>query len=177
MRMQRKCALWIFPANAGAWRGEEHSFCGNGSIDVADVIAAGGDYPDYFAPCASEEDLIMLLDILRAFIVGGIICSVGQLLIDYTKLTPARILTGFVVAGVILSAVGVYGPLVEFAGAGATVPLTGFGHTLAEGIRKTISDDGILGIFTGGMTAASGGITAALLFGVLAAAVFPQRDK
>lgn len=119
----------------------------------------------------------MLLDILRAFIVGGIICSVGQLLIDYTKLTPARILTGFVVAGVILSAVGVYDPLVEFAGAGATVPLTGFGHTLAEGIRKTISDDGILGIFTGGMTAASGGITAALLFGVLAAAVFPQRDK
>ncbi len=119
----------------------------------------------------------MLLDILRAFIVGGIICSVGQLLIDYTKLTPARILTGFVVAGVILSAVGIYGPLVEFAGAGATVPLTGFGHTLAEGIRRTISDDGILGIFTGGMTAASGGITAALLFGVLAAAVFPQRDK
>lgn len=119
----------------------------------------------------------MLLDILRAFIVGGIICSIGQLLIDYTKLTPARILTGFVVAGVILSAVGIYGPLVEFAGAGATVPLTGFGHTLAEGIRRTISDDGILGIFTGGMTAASGGITAALLFGVLAAAVFPQRDK
>lgn len=119
----------------------------------------------------------MLLDILRAFIVGGIICSVGQLLIDYTKLTPARILTGFVVAGVILSAVGIYGPLVEFAGAGATVPLTGFGHTLAEGIRRTISDNGILGIFTGGMTAASGGITAALLFGVLAAAVFPQKDK
>lgn len=119
----------------------------------------------------------MLLDILRAFIVGGIICSVGQLLIDYTKLTPARILTGFVVSGVILSAVGIYGPLVEFAGAGATVPLTGFGHTLAEGIRRTISDDGFLGIFTGGMTAAAGGITAALLFGVLAAAIFPQKDK
>ncbi len=119
----------------------------------------------------------MIIDILRAFIVGGIICSVGQLLIDYTKLTPARILTGFVVAGVILSAVGIYGPLVEFAGAGATVPLTGFGHTLAEGIRRTISDDGFLGIFTGGMTAAAGGITAALLFGVLAAAVFPQKDK
>lgn len=119
----------------------------------------------------------MMIDILRAFIVGGIICSVGQLLIDYTKLTPARILTGFVVAGVILSAVGVYGPLVEFAGAGATVPLTGFGHTLAEGIRRTISDDGFLGIFTGGMTAAAGGITAALLFGVLAAAIFPQKDK
>lgn len=119
----------------------------------------------------------MIIDILRAFIVGGIICSVGQLLIDYTKLTPARILTGFVVAGVILSAVGLYGPLVEFAGAGATVPLTGFGHTLAEGIRKNIADDGILGIFTGGMTAASGGITAALLFGVLGALIFPQKDK
>lgn len=119
----------------------------------------------------------MIIDILRAFIVGGIICSVGQLLIDYTKLTPARILTGFVVAGVILSAVGIYGPLVEFAGAGATVPLTGFGHALAEGIRRTISDDGFLGIFTGGMTAAAGGITAALLFGVLAAAIFPQKDK
>lgn len=119
----------------------------------------------------------MIIDILRAFIVGGIICSVGQILIDYTKLTPARILTGFVVVGVILSAVGIYGPLVEFAGAGATVPLTGFGHTLAEGIRRNISNDGFLGIFTGGMTAASGGITAALLFGVLAAAVFPQKDK
>ncbi len=119
----------------------------------------------------------MIIDILRAFIVGGIICSVGQLLIDYTKLTPARILTGFVVAGVILSAVGIYAPLVEFAGAGATVPLTGFGHTLAEGIRKTIGDDGILGIFTGGMTAAAGGITAALLFGLIASAIFPQKDK
>ncbi len=119
----------------------------------------------------------MIIDILRAFIVGGIICSVGQLLIDYTKLTPARILTGFVVAGVILSAVGIYAPLVEFAGAGATVPLTGFGHTLAEGIRKTIEDDGFLGIFTGGMTAAAGGITAALLFGLIASALFPQKDK
>lgn len=177
MRMQCKRALQLFSASDGTWRGKKYPLCGNGSAYVTNVFAAGGNYPDYFASCASKEDLIMLLDILRAFIVGGIICSVGQLLIDYTKLTPARILTGFVVAGVILSAVGIYGPLVEFAGAGATVPLTGFGHTLAEGIRRTISDDGILGIFTGGMTAASGGITAALLFGVLAAAVFPQRDK
>lgn len=119
----------------------------------------------------------MIMDILRAFIVGGIICTVGQLLIDYTSLTPARILTGFVVAGVVLSAVGIYAPLVEFAGAGATVPLTGFGHTLAEGIRRNIEDDGFLGIFTGGLTAASGGITAAMLFGLIASAVFPSRDK
>lgn len=119
----------------------------------------------------------MIIDILRAFIVGGILCTVGQLLIDYTSLTPARILTGFVVAGVVLSAVGIYGPLVEFAGAGATVPLTGFGHTLAEGIRKNIADDGFLGIFTGGLTAAAGGITAAMLFGLIASAVFPSRDK
>lgn len=119
----------------------------------------------------------MIMDIIRAFIVGGIICTVGQLLIDYTSLTPARILTGFVIAGVVLSAVGIYGPLVEFAGAGATVPLTGFGHTLAEGIRKNIADDGFLGIFTGGLTAAAGGITAAMLFGLIASAVFPSKDK
>ena len=119
----------------------------------------------------------MIIEILRAFIVGGIICTVGQLLIDYTSLTPARILTGFVVAGVVLSAVGIYAPLVEFAGAGATVPLTGFGHTLADGIRKNIADDGFSGIFTGGLTAAAGGITAAMLFGLIASAVFPSKDK
>lgn len=119
----------------------------------------------------------MIIEILRVFIVGGIICTVGQLLIDYTSLTPARILTGFVIAGVVLSAVGIYGPLVEFAGAGATVPLTGFGHTLAEGIRKNIADNGFLGIFTGGLTAAAGGITAAMLFGLIASAVFPSKDK
>lgn len=119
----------------------------------------------------------MFLDLLKAFFIGGILCAVGQLLIDYTKLTPARILTGYVVAGVILSAVGLYKPLVEFAGAGATVPLTGFGHLLAEGIRKSISEDGFLGVFTGGMTAAAGGITAAILFGLIAALIFKQKDK
>ncbi len=119
----------------------------------------------------------MFMDILKAFLVGGAICGIGQLLIDYTKLTPARILTGYVVAGVLISAVGLYKPLVDFAGAGATVPLTGFGHTLAEGIRRAIEEDGFLGIFTGGMTAAAGGITAALLFGLIASAVFKQKDK
>ncbi len=119
----------------------------------------------------------MFLDILKAFITGGILCAIGQLLIDYTKLTPARILTGYVVAGVALSAVGLYKPIVEFAGAGATVPLTGFGHLLAEGIRKSVAEDGFLGVFTGGLTSAAGGITAAILFGLIAAAVFKQKDK
>ncbi|MDE5936742.1 MAG: stage V sporulation protein AE [Ruminococcus sp.] len=117
------------------------------------------------------------MDILKAFLVGGLICAVGQLLIDYTKLTPARILTGFVVAGVFLSAVGLYKPLSDFAGAGATVPLTGFGHLLAEGVRKAVDKDGFVGIFTGGMTASAGGITAALLAGLAASLVFRQKDK
>jgi stage V sporulation protein AE len=119
----------------------------------------------------------MLWDIIKAFVIGGAICVVGQLLIDYTKLTPARILTGYVVAGVILSAFGLYKPLIDFAGAGASVPLTGFGHLLAEGIRKSLDKDGFLGIFTGGLSAASAGISAAILFGLLASLLFKQRDK
>ncbi|MBO4524590.1 SpoVA/SpoVAEb family sporulation membrane protein [Ruminococcus sp.] len=119
----------------------------------------------------------MITDILKAFITGGVLCAMGQLLIDFTKLTPARILTGFVVAGVFLSSVGLYTPFAEFAGAGATVPLTGFGHLLAEGIKKAIISDGFLGIFTGGLTAAAGGVTAALLFGLAASLIFKQKDK
>ncbi|MCM1132076.1 MAG: stage V sporulation protein AE [Ruminococcus flavefaciens] len=117
------------------------------------------------------------MDILKAFMVGGIICAVGQLLIDYTKLTPARILTGFVVAGVFLSAVGIYQPVADFAGAGATVPLTGFGHLLADGVRDNVDKDGFVGIFTGGLTASSAGITAALLAGLGASLIFRQKDK
>lgn len=119
----------------------------------------------------------MVIDIIKAFVVGGLICVVGQLLIDYTKLTPARILTGFVVAGVVLSAVGLYKPLADFAGAGASVPLTGFGHLLAEGVRKAVDKDGFVGVFTGGMTASAAGITAALLAGLGAALTFRQKDK
>jgi len=119
----------------------------------------------------------MFIDILKAFIVGGIFCAIGQLLIDYTKLTPARILTGYVVTGVILSAFGIYEPLVDFAGAGATVPLTGFGHLLAEGVRTAVDEKGLLGAFTGGFTAASAGITAALAAGLAASLVFRQKDK
>lgn len=117
------------------------------------------------------------MELIRAFIVGGLICAVGQLLIDYTKLTPARILTGFVVAGVFLSAIGAYQPIADFAGAGATVPLTGFGHLLADGVRDSIEKDGFVGIFTGGLTASSAGITAALLAGLTASIVFKQKDK
>lgn len=119
----------------------------------------------------------MLIAIVKAFIVGGIICSVGQLLIDHTALTPARILTGFVVAGVALSALGLYAPLADFAGAGATVPLTGFGHLLAEGVREAIREKGAPGILSGGLTAAAAGITASLFCGLTAATVFKQKDK
>ena len=118
-----------------------------------------------------------MIEILKAFLIGGIICAVGQLLIDYTKLTPARILTGFVVAGVFLSAVGIYKPLADFAGAGATVPLTGFGHLLADGVRDSVDKDGFVGIFTGGLTASSAGITAALIAGLAASLIFKQKDK
>ncbi len=119
----------------------------------------------------------MLTDLLKAFLVGGAICAVGQVLIDYTKLTPARILTSFVVVGVILSALGIYEPLAEFAGAGATVPLTGFGNLLARGVREAIAEDGALGILTGGLTAAAGGITAAIVAGLVAALCFKKRMK
>ena len=114
---------------------------------------------------------------LWAFLIGGIICVIGQLLIDYTKLTPARILVGYVVAGVILTAIGLYDPLVEFAGAGATVPLTGFGYSLAMGMRKAILQYGFLGIFTGGLTATAGGITAAIVFSYIAALFAKSKDQ
>lgn len=119
----------------------------------------------------------MFWDIVKAFLVGGAICAVGQILIDYTKLTPARILTAFVVSGVLLSGLGLYQPLVDFAGAGATVPLTGFGHLLADGVRKAIAEDGAIGILSGGMTAASAGITAALGAGLVSAVLFKKRTK
>ena len=119
----------------------------------------------------------LFLEYLKAFVVGGAICAIGQVLIDYTKLTPARILTGYVVAGVVLSAVGWYTPLVELAGAGARVPLLGFGHLLAQGVQTAVDELGLPGAFTGGLTAASGGIAASLIFGVLAALVGKSKDQ
>ena len=117
------------------------------------------------------------MEYLKAFIVGGLICVVGQILIDKTKLTPARILVTFVVLGVFLQLINVYKPLVDFAGAGATVPLTGFGYNLCKGVYKAVSEHGFWGIFTGGITAAAGGISAALIFGFFVAAIFKPKSK
>ncbi len=117
------------------------------------------------------------MDYIKAFLFGGLLCLFGQLLIDKTNLTPAKILVCYVVAGVILSGLGLYQPLVDFAGAGATVPLTGFGHTLAKGVRTAIDKDGFPGIFTGGLTATAGGITAAIAAGLLVSLLFKPKDK
>ena len=114
---------------------------------------------------------------LNAFLCGGLLCAVGQILIDRTRLPPARILTGYVVAGVFLSAVGLYQPLADWGGAGATVPLTGFGHALAQGAIRAVQETGLLGAFTGGLTATAGGIAAAIFFGFLAALCFKPKPK
>lgn len=117
------------------------------------------------------------MDYIKAFLVGGLLCLAGQILIDKTKLTPARILVSYVVLGVLLGAVGIYKPLTEFAGAGATVPLTGFGYNLAKGVREAVDQDGFLGIFTGGLKACAGGITAAVVAGLLVSLIFRDKDK
>ena len=119
----------------------------------------------------------LLFEYVKAFAVGGALCVFGQLLIDYTKLTPARILTLYVVLGVVLGAVGVYQPLADWAGAGATVPLTGFGNLLAKGVKKAVAESGLLGAFTGGFTAAAVGICAAVFFGLIVALLFKPGDK
>ena len=119
----------------------------------------------------------IFLDYLWAFLVGGAICAIGQVLIDLTKLTPARILTSYVVAGVILGALGWYEPIVDFAGGGATVPLTGFGNLLAKGVRRAVDENGLLGAFMGGFTSAAVGVSAAIFFGLLAALIFKSGSK
>ena len=119
----------------------------------------------------------IVVNCIKAFLVGGAICLIGQVLIDYTKLTPARILVSFVVSGVILTAVGVYGPIVEFAGAGATVPLTGFGYSLAKGVEEAVMQNGLIGVLTGGLTATAAGIAASVFFGLLMAVIFRPGDK
>ena len=129
----------------------------------------------YDFPIRGVSELIM--DYLKAFITGGIICAIGQILIDKTKLTPARILSLYVVSGVILGAVGLYGPIADWGGAGATVPLTGFGYNLAKGVKAAVAENGFLGAFTGGVTAAAGGIAAAVFFGYLIALVFKPGAK
>ena len=117
------------------------------------------------------------MDYLKAFLVGGLFCLLGQILIDKTKLTPARILVAYVVIGVFLGAMGIYEPIAEFAGAGATVPLTGFGYNLAKGVKEAVTQDGFLGIFTGGLKACAGGIAAAITAGLLTSFIFKAKDK
>ena len=118
-----------------------------------------------------------MFDYIRAFFCGGVLCVIAQILIDKTALTPARVLVAYVVAGVGLGAVGVYEPFVKFAGGGATVPLTGFGYLISKGIREAVAKDGLLGALTGSLTASAGGITAALMFGLLAALLFRSKSK
>lgn len=117
------------------------------------------------------------MEYVKAFLTGGALCLLGQILIDKTKLTPARILVSYVVAGVLLGGLGLYQPFSEFAGAGATVPLTGFGNTLAKGVKEAVQADGFIGIFTGGLKASAGGITAAITAGLLTSLLFKARDK
>ncbi len=117
------------------------------------------------------------MDYINAFIVGGILCLIGQILIDKTKLTPARILVSYVVIGVLLSAIGLYGKIVEIGSAGATVPLTGFGHLLAKGVRKAVDSNGFIGIFTGGLQSSAGGITAAIISAIIVSLIFKAKDK
>ena len=117
------------------------------------------------------------MDYVKAFLIGGALCLIGQILIDKTKLTPARILVSYVVAGVILGGMGIYRYLADFGGAGATVPLTGFGYNLAKGVKEAVDKDGFLGIFTGGLKASAGGITAAILAGLLCSLIFKAKDK
>lgn len=117
------------------------------------------------------------MEYLKAFLCGGILCAIGQILIDKTKLTPARILVTYVVSGVILGALGVYRYLADWAGAGATVPLTGFGYSLAKGVQKAVAEDGLLGALTGGVTATAGGISAAIVLAILAALIFKPKPK
>ena len=117
------------------------------------------------------------MDYLKAFLVGGFLCMIGQILIDKTKLTPARILVSYVVIGVILGGTGIYEKIAEFAGAGATVPLTGFGYSIAKGVKQAVQEDGLIGALTGGLKATAGGITAAILAGLIASLVFKDKDK
>jgi len=119
----------------------------------------------------------MFLEYLKAFLVGGTFCLIGQLLIDFTKLTPARILVAYVITGVILGGLGLYKPIVDFAGAGATVPLTGFGYLLSKGVKEAVTQNGLLGAFTGGLESCAGGITAAVIAGLIVALLFKRGDR
>lgn len=124
-----------------------------------------------------EQTTDIIISCIKAFAVGGLLCAIGQLLIDFTKLTPARILVGYVVSGVLLTAIGLYQYLISFGDAGASVPLTGFGYALANGVKQAVDEHGLIGAITGGLTATAAGITAALLTGLLMSLIFNPREK
>ena len=172
---RRPCAAADDPGRLAAGAVRRHR-----RIDVRDILPAGREYSRDLPRGGTGDGgvrMIPWLDYIKAFLVGGALCALGQVLIDRTALTPARILTSYVVAGVVLGALGVYAPLAEWAGAGATVPLTGFGNALARGVKDAVETSGVLGAFTGGFTAAAGGIAAAVFFGYLAAVLFRPREK
>ena len=176
MWMQRNYSVWIFAGAVEHRKAETHS-----------VLWYRGIALPYFYPTGSANSRRVSrglhrrenvrMDYLKAFLAGGTLCLIGQILIDKTKLTPARILVSYVVIGVLLGAIGLYKPIVDFAGAGATVPLTGFGYTLAKGVKEAVAQDGFIGIFTGGLKAAAGGITAAIGAGLLFSLICKPKDK
>ncbi len=166
---------------AGAAGAAPGSLSGHGRADEPDHLFAEGEHPRHLAPggacCPGGTERREHMNYFWAFVTGGAICVVGQLFLDLTALTPARILTGYVVAGVVLSALGWYAPLAEFAGCGATVPLLGFGHLLAKGVRTALAEEGAIGILTGGLTAAAAGITTSLVCGVVCSLVGRSHDQ
>ena len=176
MWLQCHHAVRIFAWSAKEQKAEENSLLRHrrASFPYLDPTGAAGSGD---LPCGFYFRRGIRMEYIKAFVIGGILCLIGQILIDKTKLTPARILVSYVVIGVVLGAVGVYKPLVDFAGAGATVPLTGFGYSLAKGVKEAISEDGLLGAFTGGLKATAGGITAAISSALPASFLFKPRDE
>ena len=156
---------------------EDHSLRPHRGAAISHFQFSGGVYSRHLPSGVRQHGKVGRMAYLNAFLCGGLLCAVGQILIDRTRLTPARILTGYVVAGVFLSAVGLYQPLADWGGAGATVPLTGFGHALAKGVEKAVAEQGWLGVLTGGLSATAGGITTAVVSAVVIALIFKPGDK
>ncbi len=171
-------ALRASAAGHGGGKAETPGVCGDGRDDEPHVSAAEAAHiRDMSCGSAGKEQLVNWMEYFNAFWVGGAICAVCQVFIDKTKLTPARILVSLVVIGVFLQAIGIYQPIVDYAGAGATVPLLGFGYSLAKGVSKAVGETGLLGVFTGGVTGAAGGIAAAIVFGCLFALLSKPKAK
>ena len=187
LRMQRLGTVRQPSARPPAGRSQAHHLYGHGRADERDQQPAGRNHPRHRPRCRAGvpqaikkpggKSMSVLWMYLKVFLVGGALCAVGELLVLRTRLTPARILVCYIIAGVLLSAIGVYGPLADFAGAGATVPLTGFGHALCQGVMGAVDEIGLIGAFTGGLSATAGGIAAAVFFGTLIALAFKPRAK